>query len=138
MQAVINKFAADGMVVPSTFNDPWAGGHFASGEGSVDIYGWDSYPAGFDCSHPDIWPSNTSTWWRAFHEQTNPSQPMALYEFQGGAFDPWGGPGYEACRKMVDERFAKVYYKNNYAQGARIQNLYMTYGIHRLIYWRHF
>lgn len=60
---------------------------------------------------------------------TNPDQPVALYEFQGGAFDPWGGPGYDACRKMVSERYAKVYYKNNYANGARIQNLYMGYGM---------
>lgn len=53
---------------------------------------------------------------------------MALYEFQGGAFDPWGGPGYGACREMVNEKFAKIFYKNNYAQGATIQSLYMTYG----------
>lgn len=58
----------------------------------------------------------------------NPGEPMALYEFQGGAFDPWGGPGYDACRTMVNEQYAKVFYKNNYAQGATIQNLYMGYG----------
>lgn len=59
----------------------------------------------------------------------NPEQPMALYEFQGGAFDPWGSAdGYKACRTLVNEQYAKVFYKNNYAQGATIQNLYMTYG----------
>ena len=29
---------------------------------------------------------------------------------------------------MVNEKYGKVYYKNNYAQGATIQNLYMGYG----------
>lgn len=39
MQDLIDFFEADGIVVPSTFNDPNTGNHFASGEGSVDIYG---------------------------------------------------------------------------------------------------
>lgn len=38
------------------------------------------------------------------------------------------GPGYDDCRKLVNERFAKVFYKNNYAHGATIHNLYMAYG----------
>ncbi|KAI8578859.1 hypothetical protein K450DRAFT_156599, partial [Umbelopsis ramanniana AG] len=128
MQAIADKFREDGMTVPSTFNDPWPGDHFARGEGSVDIYGWDGYPVQFDCRNPDIWPVNASTYYREFHANVNPTQPMALYEFQGGAFDPWGGPGYDNCRKLVNEQFAKVFYKNNYAQGATIQNLYMAYG----------
>lgn len=125
---IIEKFEADGMVVPTIFNDVQRSGSFASGEGAVSIFGWDNYPAGFDCSNPSRWGNNALNWYREFHEQTNPDQPMALYEFQGGAFDPWGGLGYNACRTMVNERFAKIYYKNNYAQGATIQNLYMTYG----------
>lgn len=110
MQALEDKFRADGMTVPFTFNDPWTGNHFANGEGSVDIYGWDGYPLGFDCSNPDVWPYNVSTYYRAYHEGVNPTEPMAIYEFQGkcrcilqlgvtvlfttlsvsgGAFDPW-------------------------------------------------
>ncbi|KAI9322100.1 glycoside hydrolase superfamily [Dichotomocladium elegans] len=127
-EMIKTKFAEDGIVVPSIYNDPWTSGRFVSGVGSVDIYGWDSYPVLFDCSNPEIWPANASTYWRAFHESNNPTEPMALYEFQGGSYDSWGGPGYEKCRRLVNERFAKVFYKNNYAQGATIQNLYMVYG----------
>lgn len=83
MQALEDKFRADGMTVPSTFNDPWTGDHWASGEGAVDLYGWDSYPVLFDCSKPEIWPSNVSTYFRDFHAGVNPSEPMAIYEFQG-------------------------------------------------------
>ncbi|KAI8140736.1 beta galactosidase [Fennellomyces sp. T-0311] len=129
MEMIKEKFKEDGMVVPTIFNDIGApNGNWVNGTGSVDIYGWDSYPLLFDCANPTEWPNNRSTHWRAMHEKLNPSQPFALYEFQGGAFDPWGGPGYDACRTMVNEQYAKVYYKNNYAQGATIQNLYMTYG----------
>jgi hypothetical protein len=83
MQALEDKFRADGMTVPSTFNDPWTGDHWASGEGAVDLYGWDGYPGLFDCSMPEIWPGNVSTYYRGFHESVNPSEPMAIFEFQG-------------------------------------------------------
>ncbi|KAI7848004.1 glycoside hydrolase superfamily [Circinella umbellata] len=128
MEMLKAKFLKDGMEVPNIFNDAGPNGNFAQGPGSVDIYGWDQYPAGFDCSNPLAWPNNRSTTFRDFHERTNGDEPMAIYEFQGGAFDPWGGPGYPECYKMVNEQYAKVYYKNNYAQGVRIQSLYMTYG----------
>ncbi|KAI8064245.1 putative beta-galactosidase [Gongronella butleri] len=128
MAALEEKFRADGLQVPFTFNDAWTNSKFAKGTGAVDIYGWDSYPQGFDCSNPSVWPYNTSRSWRSYHEGLNPTEPMALYEFQGGAFDPWGGAGYDKCRELVNVPFAKVYYKNNFAQGATIQSLYMLYG----------
>lgn len=40
----------------STHNDYGPNGNFAAGTGVVDLYGFDGYPAGFDCSHPDNWP----------------------------------------------------------------------------------
>ncbi|KAJ7496148.1 glycosyl hydrolases family 35-domain-containing protein [Mycena galericulata] len=52
----------------------------------------------------------------------------AWFPYLGGAFSYWSGPGYEQCYKLINEQFANVYYKNNYASGAAIQNLYMTYG----------
>ncbi|KAG2179370.1 hypothetical protein INT44_006216, partial [Umbelopsis vinacea] len=133
MQALEEKVRADGIVVPTIFNDAATLRNFANGKGSVNIYGFDSYPVGFDCSNPDSWPLKTPKIFRLFHQVTNPSEPLAIYEFQGGAFDPWsticsGGPGYGSCRQLVNERFAKVFYKNNYAHGATIHNLYMAYG----------
>ena len=49
-------------------------------------------------------------------------------EFQGGAFDPWGGPGYDKCAQLINDQFANVFYKQNIAVGATAQSFYMTYG----------
>lgn len=38
----------------SIHNDWRSAGQYASGEAKVDLYGWDGYPMGFDCSHPDV------------------------------------------------------------------------------------
>ncbi|KAI9494123.1 beta galactosidase [Zychaea mexicana] len=128
MEAIKQKFLADGIEVPSIFNDKGMNNYFVNGTGAPDIYGFDKYPAGFDCSNPKKWATNASTEYMDYYAITNPEQPSALWEFQGGAFDPWNGPGYSACRQMVNEQYAKIYYKSNYGQGVRIQNHYMTYG----------
>jgi hypothetical protein len=74
-------------------------GLFAPGEvvngttvGDVNIYGHDSYPLGFNCAAPSVWPAGAlPTYFHASHEQESPSTPYSLDEFQGGSFDPWGG-----------------------------------------------
>ncbi|KAK1216295.1 hypothetical protein PQX77_021082 [Marasmius sp. AFHP31] len=109
-------------------NDPNGGkGTERSREGKVDLYGWDGYPLGFDCDKPETW-TELSTQHDASHQKFNPAEPLALFEWQGGAFSYWSGPGYEMCYKLINEQFANVYYKNNYAAGTALQNLYMTYG----------
>jgi beta-galactosidase GanA len=55
-------------------------------------------------------------------------RPLYTPEFQGGAFDPWGGPGYDKCAQLINDQFANVFYKNNIAVGATAQSFYMTYG----------
>ncbi|KAG9086576.1 hypothetical protein FS749_003554 [Ceratobasidium sp. UAMH 11750] len=47
---------------------------------------------------------------------------------KAGAINFWKGPGYGSCYDLVNEQFANVSYKNNYAAGAYLQSLYMTYG----------
>lgn len=47
-------------------------------------------------------------------------------QFQGGAFDPWGGWGFEKCSALVNHEFARVFYKNNYAAGVSVFSLYMV------------
>lgn len=47
-------------------------------------------------------------------------------QFQGGSFDPFGGPGFDQCSKLVNHEFARVFYKNNLAAGVTILNLYMV------------
>ncbi|KAI0180576.1 glycoside hydrolase family 35 protein [Hypoxylon sp. FL1284] len=120
-----------GIVVPFISNDASPQGHNApgTGVGEVDIYGHDGYPLGFDCAHPDVWPDgNLPTTYTSDHEKQSPSTPYSLVEFQGGAFDPWGGWGFEQCTELVNHEFERVFYKNNYASGVTINNLYMIYG----------
>ena len=35
-------------------------------------------------------------------------------EFQAGAYDPWAGPGYDACAKLTGDDFEDVFYKENW------------------------
>jgi hypothetical protein len=107
-----SAFRSAGIVVPFTFNDASPSGHFTS----VDIWGYvgetpvvivhpancmaqDSYPNGFDCSHPYTWSANAVPvgLYASDHQYAPAGTPNANYEFQGGAFDGWGGSGYDTC-----------------------------------------
>ena len=95
----------------------------------VDIYGYDSYPLGFDCSAPRVWPDGQlQTDLLRNHTAQNPYSPHTIGEFQGGAFDPWGGVGFANCEELVNEEFERVFFKNNYAAGVTVLNVYMGYG----------
>ena len=37
----------------------------------------DSYPQGFDCSHPTVW-TGVTTDYQSYHAQFNPSQPWYI------------------------------------------------------------
>lgn len=106
--------------MPITSNDSGLGGHYTS----VNIYGYDDYPNGFDCSHPDQWGANSvpecvlfrmlqapltdlsrSPW--AAHLKYDPNGMNAVYEFQGGAFDGWGGSGYDTCAILTGPDFER-------------------------------
>ncbi|KAJ5392042.1 Glycoside hydrolase family 35 [Penicillium cosmopolitanum] len=131
MQYVEDQAHKAGIVVPLISNDAYAGGHNApgTGEGEVDIYGHDSYPLGFDCANPSVWPDNAlPTNFRESHLEQSPSTPYSLVEFQGGAFDPWGGNGFDACAALVNHEFERVFYKNDFSFGVAFLNLYMTFG----------
>ena len=130
--AYVEKQARDaGIVVPFINNDASPKGIFApgNGTGSVDIYGHDSYPLGFDCQNPTVWPDDKlPTNFRTLHEQQSPLTPYSLVEFQGGSFDPWGGAGFRKCSQLVNEEFERVFYKNDFSFGVTIINYYMTFG----------
>ncbi|KAI1378420.1 glycoside hydrolase family 35 protein [Hypoxylon crocopeplum] len=131
MEYIKQQIRDAGVIVPFISNDASAQGHNAPGTGlgEVDIYGHDGYPLGFDCAHPTVWPNgNLPTTWRNTHLRQSPSTPYSLVEFQGGSFDPWGGWGFEQCSALVNHEFERVFYKNNYAAGVTINNLYMIFG----------
>ncbi|KAG9119184.1 hypothetical protein FRC07_005939 [Ceratobasidium sp. 392] len=157
MAALAKRFVDKGVVVPLTYNDAYMGGNYATGrvdqceegqeEGGddndargegrcgVEVYGVDSYPQGFDCSNPEIW-NPVQTTYNSFHVKTNPNEPLYIPEFQGGAFDAWGGgnkhgwagAGYEACRQLTGAAFAQVFNLGLWANNAKMINLYMLYG----------
>lgn len=131
MQYVEDQARNAGIVVPLVSNDAAALGHNAPGTGlgEVDIYGHDDYPVKFDCASPSTWPPLAlSGTYHQTHELQSPSTPFSLVEFQGGAYDPWGGPGFNNCAAFVNHEFERVFFKNNLAAGATIHNIYMIYG----------
>ncbi|WP_073498487.1 beta-galactosidase [Actinacidiphila paucisporea] len=120
MKHLEDKATADGITVPLTGNN---NGTFNAGDGALDVDGPDSYPQGFNCSNPTKWNGVPDL------SYDHPAgKPLYSPEFQGGAFDPWGGPGYDKCAQLINDQFADVFYKQNIAVGATAQSFYMTYG----------
>ncbi|HLL67834.1 MAG TPA: beta-galactosidase [Micromonosporaceae bacterium] len=121
MEHLKQKARADGITVPLVGNH---NNNFTTGLGALDVDSPDSYPQGFNCSNPASW--------RPVQEYETryryPDHPLRIAEFQGGAFDPWGGPGYDRCRQLTGPEFQKVFYKHNIAQGVTEQSFYMAYG----------
>lgn len=122
MKAIKDKARADGITVPFIGNH---NADFQDGIGAVDIPGYDSYPQGFDCNHPEQW--------KGFYAYRNERKaltrsPLFFPEYQGGAFDTWGGAGYDRCRTLTGAAFERVFYEANMASGSTMQNFYMTYG----------
>ena len=131
MQYVQDQIRDAGIVVPFISNDANPGGHNlpGSGPGAMDIYGHDGYPLGFDCSNPTVWgDEQLVTDWYDKHMEHSPNTPYSILEFQGGSYDPWGGPGFDKCLQLVNAAFERVFYKNVYTFSVTILNIYMTFG----------
>ncbi|KAF8624403.1 hypothetical protein AX15_005885 [Amanita polypyramis BW_CC] len=122
-------YRASPIVVPLTYNDPGEGRNFINGTGAVDLYGFDSYPQGFDCSHPTRW-KPLSTNYHSYHMTVNPSQPLYIPEFQGGSYDAWGpsAPGYAPCRVLTGPDFQSVFNLQLWASNSKLISYYMVYG----------
>jgi beta-galactosidase GanA len=129
MQDVIDKAKADGITVPTFHNDAGLWSNWASGKGAPDIYSFDAYPQGFDCSNPTGWGAVPTGIESGVHT-ASPNSPIFLAEFQGGAFDKWGSSGYGfgKCREKTGPDFINVFYKGILSQGATLMNSYMGYG----------
>ena len=67
------------------------------------------------------------TTWRVLHEQQSPTTPYCILEFQGGSFDPWGGPALAKCLSLVSSQFERVLYQNNFGFLVTIFNQYMVF-----------
>ncbi|KAJ7288517.1 glycoside hydrolase family 35 protein [Mycena rebaudengoi] len=99
MQAIIDLYRANGIVIPITHNDQHGGrdGNFSPdrpGPGQVDIYCGDSYPQG-----ANSWAQVQAVYYSNF-QAVAPNNPLCLAEFGGGFLLQWGaaalgGTGYE-------------------------------------------
>ncbi|KAF7346101.1 Beta-galactosidase [Mycena sanguinolenta] len=137
MQAIIDTYRANGVVVPITHNDQHAGlnGNFSPDLPGVhvDIYCGDSYPQG-----ANSWAQVQAVYY-SNHEAVAFSNPLCLAEFGGGFLLNWGevafgGTGYEKYSQgpgdlgLTDADYENVFYKDAYSQTATILNVYMLYG----------
>ncbi|MFI9009923.1 beta-galactosidase [Actinosynnema sp. NPDC053489] len=117
---------ADGITVPTFHNTAGTGPVWVPGTpGAPDLYSFDLYPQGFNCSSPQTWsplPDLTPV------REHSRNGPLFTAEFQGGSFDYWGGNGREKCRELTGPAFQRVFYEHNIASGVTAQNFYMTYG----------
>lgn len=124
MEQLKETTRATGITVPTFHNDVGRDLRWASGPGAPDLYGTDNYPAGFDCNRTTV-PAMADY---RFLRATVGERPYIWGEFQGGAFDPWGGPGYERCRVMTGPAFERVAYGNNIENQFTVHNIYMAFG----------
>ena len=53
---------------------------------------------------------------------------MGVHAGSGGSFDPWGGPGYDACEALTGADFEDVFYKQNWASNVKMISYYMVFG----------
>lgn len=83
--------------------------------GIMDLYGLNSYPLGINCMQMSENLSVVSDY-RQYLSNASSGSPFFLSEFQGGAYDSWGGEGYESCSRKTSMQFVNVFYKNNIAQ----------------------
>lgn len=146
MEQTRRAFLDAGVTVPLTHNDAGMNGYYINGTGSPDIYGFDDYPQGFDCSHPTDWYNLTKSY-HSYHTRAFPSTPLYIPELQAGAFDPWGPSSplvfvvilfsymsnitprtYDKCRILTDRSFQNNLYYHVFASNSKMINLYMMYG----------
>lgn len=92
------------------------------------MWGFDAYPQGFDCSAPDNWHQLQENWGND-HLRLDPNRPSFSPEFGAGAFDPWGGAGYDKCAQLTNAAYERVTYVGHlWAANVKMTSLYMLYG----------
>ncbi|EGX88653.1 beta-galactosidase lacA [Cordyceps militaris CM01] len=131
MQAVIDQARRLGIKVPIVNNDASKDGHNrpGTGAGEIDIYGYDAYPLGFDCSKPTSWRSDALPGdYYEVHMKNSPKTPFLINEFGGGSYDPYGGVGYDNCAALTNHEYERVFNKGTLTGGIGILNVYMLFG----------
>ncbi|KAF2639380.1 hypothetical protein P280DRAFT_454697 [Massarina eburnea CBS 473.64] len=139
MAALETSARANGINVPLIHNDPnmnskaWSKDFAPNATGNVDVAGLDSYPSCWSCNLVECTGTNgeyvayqTINYYDHFSE-TSPTQPSFFPEFQGGSYNPWGGPE-GGCPGDIGADFANLFYRNLISQRVTAISLYMMYG----------
>ncbi|KAI1631591.1 beta-galactosidase B [Biscogniauxia mediterranea] len=137
--ALLEKTARDnGINVPLSHNAPNMNGYswskdFSNATGNVDVVGLDSYPSCWSCNLSECTGTNgqyvayqTQNYYDYFTVQS-PTQPNFMPEFQGGSYNPWGGP-QGGCSSDIGADFANMFYRNLIYQRVSAISLYMLFG----------
>ncbi|CZS96523.1 related to Probable beta-galactosidase B [Rhynchosporium agropyri] len=136
----LEKCARDaGIDVPLVHNNPnmntksWSKDYGAGFGGNVDNYGLDHYPSCWSCDLAECTGTNGKVpeftvynYYDNFQEVA-PTQPSFLMEFQGGSYNPWGGPE-GGCVNTTGPDWVNVYYRHNIGQKVSAMNVYMLFG----------
>lgn len=101
--------------------------------GDVWLYGLDHYPSCWSCNSAECTGTNGNVpdftlydYYTNFQE-TAPTMPSFLAEFQGGSYNPWSGPA-GGCTSTTGPDWVNVFYRHNIAQKVTAQNIYMIFG----------
>lgn len=139
MTLLEDNVRANGIDIPLTHNNPnmnsksWSKDFAPGFPGDVDVYGIDSYPSCWSCNLAECTTTNgpfvpyqVIGYYDHFQE-VSPTQPEFMPEFQGGEYNPWGGPA-GGCLNNSNFEFANLFYRNNIAERVTAISLYMFYG----------
>lgn len=138
MQLLQDSARENGIDVPLAHNAPNMNGFswskdFSNATGNVDVVGLDSYPSCWSCNlsectgtNGEYVPYQTIEYFTYFTIQS-PSQPNFMPEFQGGSYNPWGGP-QGGCPTDIGADFANLFYRDLIYQQVTAISLYMLFG----------
>lgn len=138
MQLLEDSARASGIDVPLTHNDPnmrtfsWSK-DYSDGIGNVDVVGLDSYPSCWSCDLTECTGTNGQyvayqvADYYDYFQNFSPTQPNFMPEFQGGSYNPWGGPE-GGCPSDIGVDFANLFYRNLIYQRVSAISLYMLFG----------
>jgi Glycosyl hydrolases family 35/Beta-galactosidase jelly roll domain/Beta-galactosidase, domain 2/Beta-galactosidase, domain 3 len=120
---IIQFYKDNGVYVPTTYNS--IGSNTYVDDFNLDIWGKDAYFQGEDCSNPESW-QPLQNWTELSTLRTH--NPASIPEFQAGAYDNFGGAGYDKCAIMTNGSFVNVAEKQVYGDGLRFKNDYAGFG----------
>ncbi|KAH8884956.1 hypothetical protein GQ53DRAFT_845848 [Thozetella sp. PMI_491] len=138
MQLLEDSARENGIDVPLTHNAPNMNGYswskdFSNVSGNVDVVGLDSYPSCWSCNLSECTGTNGQyvayqvVDYVGYFEKQSPTQPNFMPEFQGGSYNPWGGPE-GGCPSDIGADFANIFYRNLIYQRVTAISLYMLFG----------